>query len=194
MKKTKINLLIDRVDYQKTEAIFYWLRLTLVVFALLLLGTLIYFSVTFIRQNNTINSLLEQKKTLLQSLQNRQDDEAKVTYLEKKYRALKEFLKDDAYSLPYYNLLNLALVEATESAQLKLFQISKNREVEFTVTFNNFSDLMNFFKFIESEKFLKNFENIVLKSFSTQGSDTNEKENYELAFTGRFVPINESKN
>lgn len=194
MKKTKINLLIDRVDYQKTEAVFYWLRLTLVIFGVLLFGIIIYFVVTFTRQNQTMNSLLNQKKLLLESLQGRQNDEAKVIYLEKKYRALKEFLKDDAYSLPYYNLLNSALVGSTESARLKLFQISKNREVEFTVTFNNFSDLMSFFKFIESEKFLKNFENIVLKSFSTRGSDANEKENYELAFTGRFIPLNETKN
>ncbi len=144
-------------------------------------------------QNKTIKSLFEQKKILLQSLKDKEAYEAKVSYLEKKYSFLKEFLKDDAQTLPYYNLLNSALSLSTQSAQLRSFKIDKNRHVDFTVIFNNFSEMMAFFKFIESEKFIKNFENIILKSFSISIGEQ-ENESYELSFTGRFIPLNETKN
>lgn len=194
MKNKKINLLINREDYQKIEKFFFLIRIFVgvlsVVFFLLIIFSLGFFT----KQNNTKQSLLEQKKIILQSLKEKQADQAKITYLEKKYLSLKEFLKEDAYFLPYYNLLNSALSLSTQSAQLNSFEISKSREVKFSVIFTNFSELMNFFKFIESDRFLKNFENLVLKSFSTTTTDLNQEKNYELVFTGRFIPINENKN
>ncbi len=194
MKKTKINLLISREDYRKLENFFYRLRILVAVVGIIFFGILLFFFTFLSQQNKTITSLLEQKKLILQSLKNKENEEAKIVYLGKKYLALKEFIKDDANFLPYYNLLNSALSEATQSAELKLFKITKNREADFTVNFDNFSQVMSFFKFIESETFLKNFEKIVLKSFSINTDEIDKKENYELTFTGHFIPINENKN
>lgn len=195
MKKNKINLLLNRTNYQTVELFFYRLRFVVLILAVVFIGILTHFILSFAKQNKAKQLLIEEKKIILQSLKERGEDQAKLIHLEKKYRILTEFLKEDAHPLPYYNLLNLALSSSTHSAQLKSFQINKNREVEFTVNFSNFSELMEFFKFIESEKFLKNFETLVLKSFSVSGNDINLNEDrYELAFTGRFFSINENKN
>ncbi len=193
MKNTKINLLVNREDYRRLERLFFWLRGLVVFLLIIFFGILMVFLTTLMNQNKTIKSLFEQKKILLQSLKDKEAYEAKVSYLEKKYSFLKEFLKDDAQTLPYYNLLNSALSLSTQSAQLRSFKIDKNRHVDFTVIFNNFSEMMAFFKFIESEKFIKNFENIILKSFSISIGEQ-ENESYELSFTGRFIPLNETKN
>lgn len=188
MKKTKLNLLTNRADYQKIEKIFSFIRwlfyLQLCILALLFL----FYFTSFLRQGNTIQRLVSQKKSLLESLQNKQGDEAKLLYVQDKYQVIQNFLKDDARSLPYYNLLNSALSRSTESATLKSFLISKNRDVTFTVAFVNFNDLLSFFRFIESDAFLKNFEQVSLKSFSSLGG-SKTKESYELAFSGRFIEI-----
>lgn len=129
------------------------------------------------------------KKTLLEYLKQKTSDTAKINYIEKKYRDLNVFLKDDAYSSPYYSLLNSAITESSESANLKSFSINKNREVAFTIAFSDFSQLRNFFKFIESKTFLDKFESISLKSLTLFGATEIQKENYELNFAGKFISL-----
>ena len=54
---------------------------------------------------------------------------------------------------------------------------------------------MNFLRFVESENFLNNFEEISLKSFEVVGQNELKDENYELSFTGKFISLtNEKKN
>lgn len=194
MKKKGINLLFNKEDYRKIDNFFYQVRLLVTIMAVFLLLISIFFFFALFNQNKQLNLLLEEKSSALASLKNRENESAKVIYLEKKYRLLNEFLKDDAHFYPYYALLNSALSETTSSAQLKLFKINKNRDVDFKVTFNNFSELTLFLRFVESEKFIKNFENLILKNFTINTGGTSEKQNYELTFTGRFIPINENKN
>jgi len=193
MKKTKLNLLTNREDYQKIEKVFSIIRYLLYVQLGILVVLFVFFFISFSAQNSKINDLLNQKKTLLESLKNREADEAKLIYVQNKYQTLKDYLKEDARSLPYYNLLNSALSKSTESATLKSFLISKNRDVTFTVAFAHFDELLSFFRFIESVEFLKNFEHVSLKNFSALG-DSKTKENYELAFTGRFIELHETNN
>ncbi len=149
---------------------------------------LLFFLMSFVKQNKKISELTNQKQSYLQLLKNKEDDEAKLLYIQEKYRSLETFLKDDANSLPYYNLLNTALSRSSESASLKSFLIEKNREAIFTVTFADINNLLSFFRFIESEEFLKNFEWVSLKSYTAVG-DSKTKENYELAFTGKFIQL-----
>lgn len=188
MKKTKLNLLSNRVNYQKIEKIFSYIRIGFYaeIGLLTLLLSLFFFS--FINQTHTINQLLEQKKVLLASLKNKEGYEAKLIYIQNKYQNVQTYLKDDANSLPYYNLLNSALSQSTGSATLKSFLISKNRDASFTVSFANLDELLSFFRFIESDNFLKNFEKVSLKNFSAIG-DSKLKQNFELAFDGRFIEL-----
>ena len=190
MKKTKINLIINRADYQKYEDIFNTLKIT--VFGLLGLFFVIFIILLTVINNNTkkYDNLNLQKKLLLQSLNEKRGDEAKIFYIQKKYDDMIKFLKNDAFSSTYYTLLTSALKDSSQEATLKSFDIKKTRDVSFTIAFQNFDKMMNFFKLTETEEFLSNFEQISLKTFTVIGSDDKTKENYELSFVGRFVIIN----
>ena len=195
MKKSKINLLTNREDYNKIESFFRLLRIVLVFLILIFVLVFIFFFMKLIFQMQRVQTLTNQKKALLDSIQGKENSEAKILYIQNKYRSIKKDLTEDANSLPYYNLLNSTLSTSTESAALKSFAIDKNRDFTFTVAFQNFSSLLNFFKFIESDNFLKNFEKISLKSFSSGEEKSNEKSNYQLSFSGRFILIkNENTN
>lgn len=189
MRKSKINLAVSREDYQKYEVYFYWIK-----FGGLALGIIFFivFLALFINlktKSDENTRLLEEKRVLLQAMSESQGDEAKIFYLQKKYADLKTFLKDDATSLPYYSLLAGALTESSESSSIiKSFAIDKTREASFTIAFESFPELLNFFKFIESDAFLSKFEKISLKSFSVIGGE-DQAENYEISFAGKFIDI-----
>jgi hypothetical protein len=193
MKKTKLNLLTSRENYQGIEKIFAFIRIFFFIQLSILVVLFAFLFISAINQNSKIGNLLSQKESFLESLKNKEGNEAQLFYIQNKYQSLKDFLKEDARSLPYYNLLNSALSKSSESATLKSFLISKNRDVTFTVSFAHFDELLSFFRFIESDKFLSNFEKVSLKSFSALG-DSKERQNYELAFTGRFIELHEATN
>lgn len=188
MKKTRINLLVNREDYQKYENFFERLKLSAAVLTLILFVVFISFYLTIRKKFNTFEQMNLQKKTYLQLLTERRPDEAKINYIQKKYLDLKTFLKDDASSTPYYQLLSDAIKNSSQTASLKSFEVNKDREASFTVIFSNFEKLMDFLKFAESKEFINNFENISLKNFVVIGNDQ-KTESYELSFSGKFVPI-----
>lgn len=189
MRKNKINLLINREDYQKYQDIFSRLRLVAIILVIIFSSLFLIFYLTLKSKNNKVEKLNLQKKTLLEILKDKKSDEAKINYIQKKYLDLKMFLKEDAFPSPYYSLLNSALVESSQTAIMKSFEINKNREVSFAISFSDFEKLTSFLKFVESETFLNNFEDISLKSFSVAGGDEKNKDNYQLSFVGKFIPI-----
>lgn len=188
MKKTRINLLVNREDYQKYENFFERLKLSAAILTVLLFVFFIYFYLTLRKKFNTFEQMNLQKKTYLQLLTERRPDEAKINYIQKKYLDLKTFLKDDASSTPYYQLLSDAIKNSSQTASLKSFEVNKDRETSFAITFSDLDKLMEFLKFVESKKFINNFENISLKNFVISGKKESN-ENFELSFSGKFVPI-----
>ena len=188
MKKNQINLLVNREDYQKYENVFERLKLSAFILTLGLFIFLIFFYITLKSKFNKYEQMNLQKKTYLQLLTERRSDEAKINYIQKKYLDLKTFLKDDASSTPYYQLLSDAIKNSSQAASLKSFEVNKNREASFTISFSEFDKLMEFLKFAESKDFIMNFEKISLKNFVVMG-DKEKNESYELSFTGKFVPI-----
>jgi len=188
MKKNRINLLVNREDYQKYENYFEQLKLLAAVLTAILFIFFISFYLFLKNKFNLYEKMNLQKKTYLQLLTERRSDEAKINYIQKKYLDLKTFLKDDAASAPYYQLLSDAIKDSSESASLKSFEVNKDRMSSFTISFSNFDTLMDFLKFAESKTFIKNFENISLKNFVVIGSKE-KKESYELSFGGKFIPI-----
>lgn len=188
MRRSKINLAISREDYQKYELYFFWLKIAVLVLGALFFIVFITFFAILQSKNSQNTALTKQKEELLMALSDKKGDEAKIFYLQKKHSDLQKFLKDDASSLPYYKLLTGSLNESTQASTIKSFNIDKSRSASFTISFNSFPDLLNFFKFIESESFLKNFENISLKSFTVIGSE-DQKENYEISFGGKFIKL-----
>lgn len=188
MKSSKINLIVNREDYQKYQNYFYYLKILIIVLGVLFLTTFLVYFIDLQKRNGVNDKLDKQKAFYLEILQEKKGDEAKIFYLQKKYSDLTLFLKDDSNSAPYYNLLTYTLKESSQSSQIKSFSIDKDHAFTFTIVFQNFDELLNFFKFIESDSFIKNFENISLKSF-TLISETNAKENYQLSFEGKFIAI-----
>lgn len=188
MKKTSINLLVNREDYQRYENFFERLKLSTTILTFFLFIIFVSFYLTIRKKFNTFEQMNLQKKTYLQLLTERRPDEAKINYIQKKYLDLKTFLKDDASSTPYYQLLSEAIKNSSQTASLKSFEVNKDREASFTIIFSNFEKLMDFLKFAESKEFTNNFENISLKNFIVIGNDQ-KTENYELSFSGKFVPI-----
>lgn len=190
MKKKRINLIINREDYQKYEQYFFYLRISFFILLIIFFISFLFIFINLNHKKKLENQLMFQKASLLQYLNAHTENFAKINYIEKKYNDLNLFLKDDANSSTYYTILDLALKESSETAILKNFKINKDREVEFKISFNDFQSLRNFFQFIEKPIFLKNFETISLKNLSIIGQkDNNEKKNYELNFVGKFIKL-----
>ncbi len=188
MKKNRINLLISRENYQKYESFFEQLKLSVAVLTVILFIIFISFYLVLKNKFSLYENMNLQKKTHLQLLSERRGDEAKINYIQKKYLDLKTFLKDDASSTPYYQLLSDAIKDSSQSASLKSFEVNKDRMASFTISFSAFKELMDFLKFAESQAFIKNFENISLKNFVVLG-EKEKKESYELSFSGKFIPF-----
>ncbi len=191
MKKNNINLLINREDYQKYENLFERLKLTATILTVILAIIFTYFYISIKNQFNIYEKMNLQKKTYLQLLTNRRGDEIKINYIEKKYLDLKKFLKDDASSITYFEILSDSIKNSSESAKLTSLEVNKTRDTSFTINFSAFEKMMDFLKFAESEIFLSNFENISLKNLVIVGDSKNNK-NYELSFTGKFVPAEQN--
>ncbi|PIP15145.1 hypothetical protein COW98_01185 [Candidatus Roizmanbacteria bacterium CG22_combo_CG10-13_8_21_14_all_35_9] len=189
MKRSKINLIIDRDNYQKYEKFFYYFKLFFYCLMIVFFLTFFIFFFLINKKNQTTNQLNQRKKALLEVLKEKQGDEVKMYYIQQKYNDLVDFYKEDVFTLTYYQLLTQALKQSSEEATLKSFDISKNRDVSFIISFSDFPKMMSFFKFIESSIFLKNFEQISLKSFSVLGNEVDKKENYELSFVGKFIQV-----
>ncbi len=188
MRKKRINLIINREDYRKYEEIFYYLQNGVYLILFILFIILIYFLITINNLNKKIDYLNLEKTSILKIISANTDKYAKLNYLRKKYSDLISFLKEDASSSQYYSLLNNSLQDSSQSAKIKTFIVDKNRNFEFTVVFSDFSSMRNFFQFLETEKFLKNFEKIFLKNFYIIGATIDKGENYELSFYGVFMP------
>ncbi len=188
MKKNRINLLVNREDYQKYESFFEKLKLSAAVLTVILFVIFIFVYLILKNKFNFYEKMNLQKKTYLELLAKTGSDKAKVNYIQKKYHDLKVFLNDDAASAPYYQLLSDAIKDSSESAGLKSFEVNKDRLTSFTISFSSFDTMMDFLKFAESSMFIKNFENITLKNFVVIGGKE-KKESYELSFNGKFIPI-----
>ena len=170
MKKNSINLLINREDYQRYENIFERLKLSAAILTAVLTIIFIFFFVLLKNKSSQYEKLSGQKKDYLQILMNNKKDEAKINYIQKKYSDLKTFLKDDASSVAYYEILSNAIKNSSESAVLKSLEVDKTRNTSFTITFNV-------------------FEKISLKNLVIVG-DVEKNENYELSFKGKFIKLN----
>lgn len=189
MKKTKINLLTTREDYGRIERFFQLVRRVTVLYSALLLGFVVIIFMLIFLTNRKLQTLIETKNNLLFALNGQKDNEAKLIYVAKKMDAYDQFIVDDARFLPYYNHFVKALTTSTASATISSFAIEKDRTIAFTLVFRDFESMIDSFKFIESEEFLKNFENLLLQQFTSQGQ---EATTYRLTFKGKFIRLNEN--
>lgn len=196
MKKTRINLLASKQDYYRLENYFSIFRKFLVGFCVVLFLAIFGLAGFRIYQATQINKLNESKRAILSQLSSRKTDEVKLIKLSKKLISYREFIKEDAKFIPYYELLLTTLRQSSQSATLTEFNIDKSREMNFTLQFGNFEEMLNAFQFIESPDFSRNFSSLFMNSFNGRGesSDSSTSSSYSLSFEGSFKPINEKKN
>ena len=91
MKKTKLNLLTNREDYQRIEGIFFFVRILFYLQIVVLIGIVVIFFAVLINQNNGIGDLSNQKRVLLETLKNKENDEAKLLYLQTSIKIYQPF-------------------------------------------------------------------------------------------------------
>lgn len=189
MSKT-INLIKAGKRYQQYEKYFHYLRLTVVIFGIaFIVMNIIFLGITYYK-NHELNSLISRVKENNAYLQQNQETEAQFVYFGNKLLEVSRILKDDVNFEPYYNLLTQSLKTSSQEARFESVEIDKNKQVEFSVALADYKALLSFFKFAESDSFLKYFNDITLTNFDL----TEQKKSYKLTFKGKFKDINDNQN
>lgn len=186
MKKKRINLLQNRYDYYSLERIFTWVKRGVIIYSVLFVAMSLGAMAFYLYKTRELTRLQNQQKLLLLGSSTQKNDEAKLLLLSKKLGYYKDFMKDDARVVPYYNLLLEALKTSSQSGTLSEFKINKQHEVTFTVRYGSFDEMTQSFSFIESDRFLRNFKTLSMANFFGLSS---AQAKYELSFEGKFIDI-----
>lgn len=137
-----------------------------------------------------------QKENYLKYLIDNKTNEAKLQYFKTKQKQLSDYYGEDAAFLPYYKVLTQALEPASDSAVLESVTIDNKRDSTFIVKISNYDQAINFLKFVESDDFISNFDELVLTGFNLyqqlDSLDSPEKNNYQFSFKGSFKQINDT--
>jgi len=182
----RINLLSKQEKYLKLEGLFSKLRFVILIMGVIVFIVDIVFFAILIGQKNNLDNRLNEKKSLLQFLVTNKEAEARFIYLRNKEQQISTDLKNDVNFYPYYNLLNNSLKSSSPVASLDSVTIDKTKGVDFSVGFTDFNSLSSFFKFAESDDFLKNFTSLNLEGFNTVSQ---AQKGYSLNFKGKFIEI-----
>lgn len=187
MKTDRTNLLISKQGYSNILRYFKLFKFFIVILSAVILIFVLIFGVLIYQQNKQLEQLGIQKQDNLQLLSAKKEDEVKLIKIANKIKNLETFSKDDANFYQYYQILNQTFNLSTEEAKIEDLNIQKDRKFNFSLSFTDLKSLLETFKFIESEKFLKNFSTIYLQNFETQ-----EKlgvKLYRISFEGIFKEI-----
>lgn len=184
--KRRINLLKTEKKYQQLERYFLWLRRTVIAYAVVFLIAVVALLFVIFQLQMRYQTLLKEKEAQNQYLLANKNREAQLLYLANKLTETRNILKEDVNFGPYYNVLVESLQGASQAARFEAVAIDKNdKHFEFTVGLNDYASLLNFFKYIETDNFLKFFKNITLTNFDL----TQTKNSYTLTFKGEFYEI-----
>ncbi len=191
MKTKKINLLSQHRNYLLYQN--YFLMFKKIVY--LLTGLFFVFLITsliFIATKKKQMDVLIQKEQNLQTfIKNNFPLEENFKNFNNLFSQLKENLNKDVNFYPYYNLINDSLKISTNPPVIESLKIDQNKKVNFTLSFNNMTHLIEFLDYVEKETFLTNFINLKLESFSVESQSLlNTSTSYKLSFVGQFKKIN----
>ena len=192
MRTDRTNLLVSKRGYSDILKYFKVFRISLLIMTIVILLFAFIAGYLIFLQSQELEKLTQEKQKNLQLLSTKKEDEVKLIKIANKTQDLETFSKDDANFYPYYEILNQSFSLSTESAYIENLNIEKDRKFNFSISFTDIKSLLETFKFIESENFLKNFSTIYLKSLETQ--DKQEVKFYRITFEGVFKEIDENKN
>lgn len=192
--KKRINLLIYHKKYKETELVFSVIRKGVTVFLFFSLLIIPLMLLILNNKKTQLNQLIEERNKLKEKLNKKKEVEIAYQIFSHKFGQLKEILSFDVNFFPNYQLINDSLKNATTGAFLDSIEIDKNKKTNFIVSFQNIDELINFLNYIEEKKYLSNFSQLTLKSFtldqSSFGSQAIKK--YQLNFSGQFKKDNEN--
>lgn len=186
--KKRINLLKGHRTLAEKEGIFIKFKNLLIVFFFLILAVNIVIYLLLLDQNDNISQLNLLKKEFVEFFIQNKEADAKFAYFRNKEKQLNDFLNQDVNFYPYYNLLKQSLDNFAQGATLFLVEIDKTKSTNFTISFDNYDDLLAFLKFAESEDFLTNFNQLSLINFNKNELQAN-KTDYRLNFSGKFINL-----
>ncbi len=182
--KKHINLITRQKKYYQIDEFIRRLRMAVAAFGVFFIVLNMAFFLFLYHEQSGINALTEEKKRLLDFLIQNKESEAKFVYFNSKEKQVAGILKSDVSFYPYYNLLTESLKTASPAGQLQTLVIEKDRHVNFSVSFDNYDSLLFFFKFMETEQFLRNFKDLTLSSVETSSEDAQKI--YLLNLSGVF--------
>ena len=186
--RRKINLIKSGRRFADKLSVYIKARNTLVFTFLFFLLTNFFIYYFLSQQNKNVSDLSRKKAELVQFFIDNKEAEAEFVYFSNKQRQLSDVLREDVNFYPYYNLLKESLDKFAFASKLESVFIDKDKSVKFTVTFDDYTNLLSFLKFAESDDFLANFDQLSLINFSTTDTNTFRKE-YRLNFIGKFTLI-----
>src|SRR3990167_8816503 len=102
MKKTKINLLVNKTDYGKIDRYFKYLRRGVLILTILLFVFVVSLLYLHFNQTLTLQSLIEEQRNSINILSEQKENEVKLIYAANKVKTLGKFLLEDANFYPYY--------------------------------------------------------------------------------------------
>lgn len=189
--KKRIDLLKTQSRYIKVENFFKNLKTAIILLFLVFLAVYLVFFYLLSLQKRKISDLSVQKKEFLEFFIQNKEVEAKFVYFRNKQKQFNDVLKEDVNFYPYYNLLKESLQIANVEARLDSVLIDKTKLVSFSLSFTDYSSLLAFLRFAESDEFLKNFNQLDLINFSKDDKQSTKKD-YKLIFSGKFINLNEN--
>lgn len=182
--KKHINLITRQRKYYQIDQIVRYARIAIAAFgAIFIVLNLVFFALLYSEQS-ALTALTNEKKTLLDYLIRNKESEARFMYFNTKERQVATILKSDVNFYPYYSLLTESLSTASPAGRLATLVINTNKKVTFSVSFDNYGSLLGFFKFMETDAFLKNFKDLTLVSAETGAREGDEV--YMLNLEGTF--------
>ena len=197
--KKRINLLRKKKHFSRFVSIAHNIKQYGTLFGIVFFVLFVFVVFQTIVLHNESGDLIKKKQLYLSLLAEQKDIEANTRFFKGKLTQMGKFEADDARFVPYYNVLLNAIGSSSQSAVLDTVDIDKNRKTSFVVKFKDYEGMISFLKYVESDLFLKNFDELSMASLnlsreiaSTNRVNTQLNKSYQLQFQGKFKLINDA--
>ncbi len=160
-----INLLQNQKNYKKLEDMFRVFRISVVLIAFLTFLTLIIIFSLRRNADQTLESTLRTRNTVLKGIQQREDQEAQILLIQEKIDAMNKILDDTPDYAQQVETVLAFMPVSSESGKLNTINIDDNL-AQINMIFPNISALTAFLQTVDSPSFQSTFEDIELSTIS----------------------------
>lgn len=160
-----INLLQNQKNYKKLEDMFRIFRISVVLIAFLTFLTLII--IFSLRRNaeQTLASTISTRNTIVDGIQQREDQEAQILLIQQKIESMNKILSDTPDYAQQVETVLAFMPVASESGKMNIINIDNN-SAQISMIFPHVTALTSFLKTVDSTSFQSTFEDIELSTIS----------------------------